>query len=76
MLSASWEAVRDASPPLVLALMAYITYWLRSHVGKSNGHGPLNKQTEDLHKKIFRLEEKLKIKEDESNDESDDSEGC
>lgn len=75
MLSTSWQAVRDASPPLVLALMAYITYWLRSHVGKSNGHGPLNKQMEDLHEKISRLEEKLREKEDKLN-ESDDPEGC
>ena len=75
MFSTSWQAVQDASPPLVLALMVYITYWLRSHVGKSNGHGPLNKQAKDLHEKISRLEQKLKDKDDESN-ESDDSEGC
>ena len=73
MLSASWEAVQDAAPVLVLALMGYLTYWLNSHIGKSNGHGPLNKQTEDLLQKVSRLEEKLKDKE---SNESNDSEGC
>ena len=78
MFSTTWKAVQEASYPMLVALMGYITYWLRTHIGKSNGYGPLNNQTEDLIKRISRLEKKLDSKSTatEEDESEDDSEGC
>lgn len=72
----TWSTVRDAAPGLVLALMAYATFWLRSHIGKSNGHGPLNKQATEMHEKIEvmlqRLDELLPPEQPDNKDDEND----
>lgn len=66
MLACMWDTIlNDALPAFVLALLGYLTFWLRSHIGKSNGHGPLNKKAEDLHQKVSRLEKELLDKDKE-----------
>lgn len=71
VLAQSWQAVKEAFYPMMIALMGYVTYWLRIHIGKSNGHGPLNKQTGDLIERISRLENELL--ESNKNERSDDN---
>lgn len=58
-ITETWQVVADSAPALVLALMAYATFWLRSHIGKSNGNGPLNQQATELQKKIDELIAKI-----------------
>lgn len=63
--SDNWVLVEDAVIFMLVAMMAYLTYWFKSHIGKSNGNGPLNKQAADLQKKIdLLLEEKLKLEDE------------
>lgn len=73
LLAQSWDALKEAFYPMAIALMGYITYWLRTHVGKSNGHGPLNNQAEDLIKRISRLEKHLDVEPTDEEDQSDSS---
>lgn len=63
-ISTTWQTVEDAAPALVLAVITYLTFWFRSHVGKSNGHGPLNQQTSQIITKLEDLEKRMSKKED------------
>lgn len=67
ILPEAWSAVEAAAPALALAIITYLTFWFRSHVGKSNGHGPLNTQTENIIKRLEELDAKIAAKHDTDN---------
>ena len=70
IVASIWEALEQPTILFVTALLGYLTWWLKQHVGKSNAHGSLNKQAEDLNQKVSRLERELLDikKEDQSNE--------
>jgi len=72
MLSTTWKIVEESLPGLALALIGYVTFWLRTHVGKSNGHGPLNKQAAEVLDRLDRLEKRMTDVEDDSTGSNSD----